>query len=144
MATPKLTPSAAGSNRSYALLFVKILLVLVIILMLPKLVSGRSSRKTKKRRLSREFFLKQRECLQTGQCSVLIPEEATPCVAECISKSCSDEIYSANPLELGEVDTMREREFVACTKKEIRFETRDRKSSRTTRQATVDSISESL
>ena len=51
-------------------------------------------------------------------CIHLLPEEAYNCVNNCTSPSCYDAIYAQSPLEDGEVDYERNRQFTTCVRKE--------------------------
>ena len=57
-----------------------------------------------------------REC----QSSAIAAEN---CVLGCISEACYGDIYAADPLEEGEIDTVRGRKFRTCAKKELRVAT---------------------
>mmetsp|Transcript_26525 Transcript_26525/g.79532 ORF Transcript_26525/g.79532 Transcript_26525/m.79532 type:complete len:112 (-) Transcript_26525:73-408(-) len=65
----------------------------------------------------RAFRNAKRECEQTA-CAALPPGTNANCVHACVSQSCYDEIYAAEPLEDGEVDARRARAFQSCQRKE--------------------------
>jgi hypothetical protein len=116
MASPKLT---RPSTPSYPLIAVKILLVLVILFLLPKLVtSGRNSR-TRTKRLDTELRSTRVLC-EKDICSAFIPEESMNCVFLCVSPSCYEQIYAISPLEDGEIDIPRAKEFEQCVKDELK------------------------
>ena len=48
---------------------------------------------------------------------------AENCVLGCISEACYGDIYAADPLEEGEIDTVRGRKFRTWVKKELRMAT---------------------
>ena len=60
---------------------------------------------------------KKRTCEQED-CVHLLPEEGMNCVNNCTSPACWTEIYGNEPLEDGEIDNKRNREFMACVRKE--------------------------
>ena len=74
---------------------------------------ARSSSKRRKRRTSRTWKVRIREC-EEGACAHLIAEEGMNCVHRCASAACYDEVYAAEPLEDGEVDTERDALFKSC------------------------------
>lgn len=55
----------------------------------------------------------RRQCEQ-GPCGHLPVEEADNCVLECQAPSCFAAVYGAEPLEPGEVDTVRAARFATC------------------------------
>jgi hypothetical protein len=126
MVSPKKSAASPPSCNSYLLLAVKILLVVIIILLLPKLVTGASYRsggsRTNKRLLGKLQEVKLDCSTRLTACSEVLPEESTMCVSHCISPACHDRIYAPNPLEDGEMDVLRAKEFETCVKEEIRLE----------------------
>jgi hypothetical protein len=116
MATPKLT---RPSTPSYLLLAVKILLVLIILFLLPKLVSGGRNSRTRTKRMDTEFRSTRVLC-EKDICSGFIPEESMNCVFLCVSPSCYENIYAISPLEDGEIDIPRAKEFEQCVKDELK------------------------
>lgn len=129
MVTPstKKSTSSPPTSYSYLLLAVKILLVVVIILLLPKLVTGANNKPGKRnKKLVRELDSLRFDCERTT-CKEYLPEENSMCVSHCVSKLCHEEVYGANPLEDGEVDISRARDFQKCVKDELRAQrARDR------------------
>jgi hypothetical protein len=116
MATPKLT---RPPTPSYLLIAVKILLVLVILFLLPKLVSGGRNSRTHKKRVDTELRSTRVLC-EKDICSGFIPEESMNCVFLCVSPSCYENIYAISPLEDGEIDIPRAKEFEQCVKDELK------------------------
>ncbi len=60
---------------------------------------------------------KKSDCLSTT-CSRIAFHEGYNCVNECVSSKCYNSIYASSPLEDGEIDAMRERDFVRCVRLE--------------------------
>jgi hypothetical protein len=116
MVTPKLT---RPSTPSYLLLAVKILLVLVILFLLPKLVTGGRQSRTHTKRMDIELRSTRVLC-EKDICSGFIPEESMNCVFLCVSPACYENIYAIHPLEDGEIDIPRAKEFEQCVKDELR------------------------
>jgi len=124
------TQSASSlSNSSYLLLAVKILLVLLILFLLPKLVDGRNSR----RKRTEQDVRNSRKLCEKEACRHLVPEESLNCVFECMSSSCYEQIYASNPLEDGEIDVSRARDFNSCVKDEKWIERKKRRQERVER-----------
>jgi hypothetical protein len=116
MTTPKLT---RASKPSYLLLAVKILLVLVILFLLPKLVTG--GRQSRVRAQRKEVELRSTRILcEKDICSAFIPEESMNCIFLCVSPACYEKTYGIHPLEDGEIDIPRAKEFEQCVKEEFR------------------------
>jgi hypothetical protein len=116
MATPKLKPP---STPSYLLLAVKILLMLIILFLLPKLVTG--GRQSRKRTKRMDIELRSTRVLcEKDICSGFIPEESMNCVFLCVSPACYENIYAIDPLEDGEIDIPRAKEFEQCVKDELK------------------------
>eukprot|EP00980_Cylindrotheca_fusiformis_P008096 scaffold1725_cov69-Cylindrotheca_fusiformis.AAC.1 len=122
MATPRHQGSrkAESSTNYYALLLVKILLVLIILLWLPSLVDGRSrtarGSKRRKKNASAQVYHKRLVC--EADCIDLYPEEAMNCILECVSPSCYSQIYDT-PLEPGEIDLDKAGRLQTCAKQEV-------------------------
>jgi Domain of unknown function (DUF4787) len=126
MVSPKkATTPPTTSSSSYLLLAVKILLVIVIILLLPKLVTGATNRSNK--RIVRKLEEMRLDCSHNA-CGELLPEESTMCVSHCISPTCHHRIYAPIPLEDGEIDVSRARQFEHCFREELRLERRRERS----------------
>lgn len=68
-------------------------------------------------RRDRAWKAKRAQC-EEQDCGHLIIEEAYNCVNKCTSQLCYDEVYAANPLEDGEIDFDRDREFISCLRRE--------------------------
>lgn len=62
----------------------------------------------------------RKSACELQDCSHLVPEEAYNCVNKCTSSNCFLEIYAENPLEDGELDLERERNFKTCLRKEYK------------------------
>ena len=106
--------SIGTTEYSYVVLAVKILLVLLILLLLPQLVESRNSPGMKrKKRIQQKQMLERRRCERTV-CKGQLVEENMNCLNECLSKDCFDAVYAANPLEDGEIDFQRGRDFDTC------------------------------
>jgi hypothetical protein len=116
MATPKLTQP---TTPSYLLLGVKILLVLIIFFLMPKLVSGGRNSRTRTKRMDTELRSTRVLC-EKDICSGFIPEESMNCVFLCVSPSCYENIYAISSLEDGEIDIPRAKEFEQCVKDELK------------------------
>jgi hypothetical protein len=116
MATPKLT---RPPTPSYFLIAVKILLGLLILFLLPKLVSGGRNSRTRTKRMDTELRSTRVLC-EKDICSGFIPEESMNCVFLCVSPSCYENIYAISPLEDGEIDIPRAKEFEQCVKDELK------------------------
>jgi hypothetical protein len=116
MVAPK---STRPSAPSYLLLAVKILLVLVILFLLPKLVTGGRNSRTRSKRMNIELRSTRVLC-EKDICSGFIPEESMNCVFLCVSPACYEHIYGLSPLEDGEIDIPRAKEFEQCVKDELK------------------------
>mmetsp|Transcript_22891 Transcript_22891/g.31861 ORF Transcript_22891/g.31861 Transcript_22891/m.31861 type:complete len:121 (+) Transcript_22891:122-484(+) len=76
-------------------------------------------------------ILEQMSQLQRKECELSItkkgiddscnefPVALENCIMRCVSPECYDVVYSADPLEEGEVDTMRRKQYNKCWKREI-------------------------
>ena len=62
---------------------------------------------------------KKAQCTVTT-CAMYVIPEGYNCVNKCLSPKCYDEYYAASPLEDGEIDGLREREFTKCVRQEQR------------------------
>lgn len=87
--------------------------LLLLLLCLCVLVHGKSKQ-------DKVWTAKKKEC-EKQACSHLVPDEAYNCVYECTSPDCFKEIYGAEPLEDGEIDSVRYRQFTSCLRKEQRM-----------------------
>lgn len=59
----------------------------------------------------------KKSCEQGAECSPIHPDENANCVNKCISASCYEQIYAEEPLEDGEIDHRRNRDFINCLRK---------------------------
>lgn len=120
MYSPKRKASPApAATQSFVLFAVKVLLVVVILFMLPKLVDSHFQSRKRRRRSEMEARILRTECYRE-KCAHLIPEEALNCVFECVSSTCYSNVYASDPLEDGEVDVARAKAFDDCLKEEMR------------------------
>lgn len=71
--------------------------------------------------MDRIWKQKKAKC-EKKECGRLVPEEAYNCVNQCVSPKCFGEIYAENPLEDGELDNARYRQFTGCVRLETRNE----------------------
>jgi hypothetical protein len=110
-------------------LAVKILLVLLILFSLPKLVTTNQeatttvSNEKQEKPIFYELRVARFECQNNpiiSACMDLIPEESLNCINQCMSEACYEKIYGTNPLEPGEIDIDRAKEFESCVKNEMR------------------------
>eukprot|EP00397_Hematodinium_sp_SG-2012_P060364 GEMP01078522.1.p1 GENE.GEMP01078522.1~~GEMP01078522.1.p1 ORF type:complete len:103 (+),score=16.15 GEMP01078522.1:71-379(+) len=62
---------------------------------------------------------KRRECMR-GPCMRIYMDENDDCVDRCVSETCYNKLYAHNPLEPGELDTIRRSEFNVCLDMEVR------------------------
>ena len=60
-----------------------------------------------------------RNSCETTKCAHLYPMESMNCVNECISSECYKQVYGERPLEDGEINTLLERQFKSCHRKEM-------------------------
>lgn len=67
----------------------------------------------------RQWKSKQANC-ERKTCQNYVKDEGMNCVNECLSPKCFSEIYGEFPLEDGEIDTKRYREFLKCVRLESR------------------------
>ena len=63
---------------------------------------------------------KKKKSCESNTCEEFIPDEAYNCVNKCLSEECFRKIYQENPLEDGEIDTARSRQFTQCMRNEMR------------------------
>mmetsp|Transcript_4721 Transcript_4721/g.12164 ORF Transcript_4721/g.12164 Transcript_4721/m.12164 type:complete len:133 (-) Transcript_4721:204-602(-) len=66
----------------------------------------------------RAYRSKKRDC-EVGPCSDLAAAVNGNCVNECVSAACFAAVYGAEPLEDGEIDVKRARQFTACFNREL-------------------------
>uniref|UniRef100_A0A7S1VMC4 Uncharacterized protein n=1 Tax=Grammatophora oceanica TaxID=210454 RepID=A0A7S1VMC4_9STRA len=82
-------------------------------------VVGKRRNAGSKRRKRIDMEVKARTVFcEREDCAHIIPEEAMNCINKCVSEQCFTEIYAAIPLEDGEIDLRRAREFDKCAKYE--------------------------
>lgn len=55
---------------------------------------------------------------ESQTCGHLNPAEAYNCINNCTSVACFNKVYSAEPLEDGEIDYKRSRQFITCLRSE--------------------------
>ena len=111
-----------GSN-GLLVFAVKILLILLILFLLPRLVDTASRNqvsKKKQRRRAEVFWGETRQICEHQTCAQWIPEESMNCVQLCLSPACYQQVYGDMPLEDGEIDVDRAKLFDACAKEELR------------------------
>jgi hypothetical protein len=106
--------------RKQLVFIVKVLLVLFILFMLPKLVMTAKRHGTSNRKRSDLQMQSLLTNCQTHTCSALIPEEGLNCVLACVSPACYGVVYGIDPVEDGEVDIRRAAQFESCLKEELR------------------------
>jgi hypothetical protein len=140
--------SADSQTPSWLLPLVKLLLVLLILFMLPKLVflmlpkfvmtAARRETRRRHRRTAVELRQARWACqVENPVCSTLIPEESMNCVNECVSPDCYENVYSPNPLENGEINIERAKQFQDCVKEELRIVRKNRKAARDEKRASA-------
>jgi len=66
------------------------------------------------------IWRKKKKNCETSSCAEIVPDEAYNCVNQCISEICYDSVYKMEPLEDGEIDVARNRQFIFCVRNEIR------------------------
>lgn len=93
-----------------------LVLFLMLILLMGKKVEMKP---TGINRQDRVWRMKMTAC-ENEDCGHLVPETAYNCVNQCVSPSCFESVYSKEPLEDGEIDSFRNREFFQCVRKEYR------------------------
>ena len=90
-----------------------------------------SNAKSKRAKTDSQWKARKRECERAPElCGSQILEESQNCINACVSQECYDEVYSADPLEDGEIDPERGRSFTACTRKIYRERKRKRERER--------------
>jgi hypothetical protein len=67
----------------------------------------------------REWKVRKVSC-EESECRHIVRDEAYNCINECISPSCYEKVYASSPLEDGEIDTRRNRDFIQCLRDESR------------------------
>ena len=112
MVQPNKTVIKTSSTSKFVVTAVKILFVLIILFLLPKLVHAKR-RRTPPRRNAIEARKLRLHCEQ-HVCGAYVTEENLNCVSVCLSPACFDKVYGTNPLEDGELDFVRARQFDEC------------------------------
>lgn len=108
-----------NSSNEYLRLLAKVALVVLILFLLPQLVESRNSSGSSRKRTERQMKSMLIVC-ERDTCADLIPEENMNCVNKCLSQACFESIYQSAPLEDGEIDLRRAREFEKCALEELR------------------------
>jgi hypothetical protein len=67
----------------------------------------------------REWKVRKVAC-EEHECRHIVRDEAYNCINECVSPSCYEKVYLSSPLEDGEIDTRRNRDFIQCLRDETR------------------------
>ena len=116
MVQPKTIKSSSTSQ--FIVTAVKILFVLLILFLLPKLVEARRKRTPPKRNAIEARKL--RDFCETQVCGDYITEENLNCISVCLSPACFEQVYGTNPLEDGELDFDRVQRFDECFLEETR------------------------
>ena len=117
MVQPKTIKTA--STNQFLVTAVKILFVLIILFLLPKLVDGKRRKKDQPRRTALEARKLRMHC-ETQVCAAYIREENLNCVSMCLSPACFETVYGDNPLEDSQLDFERAKLFDDCYLKESR------------------------
>uniref|UniRef100_A0A7S3P5K9 Uncharacterized protein n=1 Tax=Amphora coffeiformis TaxID=265554 RepID=A0A7S3P5K9_9STRA len=117
MVQPKTVKTSSTSQ--FVVVAVKILLVLLILFLLPKLVEAKRRRKDQPRRTAIEARKLRLHC-ETQVCGACIMEENLNCVSMCLSPACFETVYGNEPLEDGELDFERTKQFDDCFMEESR------------------------
>mmetsp|Transcript_972 Transcript_972/g.1982 ORF Transcript_972/g.1982 Transcript_972/m.1982 type:complete len:137 (-) Transcript_972:506-916(-) len=68
----------------------------------------------KSRKNADREYRRERAACERGACSGLGEPDHQNCVYKCLSQACYEEVYSADPIEDGEIDTTRSRQFQQC------------------------------
>ena len=56
---------------------------------------------------------------ESTKCAHLYQMENMNCVNKCLSSDCYEQVYKDRPLEDGEINTLLERQFKSCHRKEL-------------------------
>jgi hypothetical protein len=62
----------------------------------------------------------KKQVCERVNCNNFLPDEAMNCVNNCTSAVCYEEVYGLMPLEDGEIDDRRSRDFTSCLRRETR------------------------
>lgn len=125
--TTAVKATKSSSSDPWMVFLMKVLFVALIILMLPKLVEGGKRSRTAgtkhRKKTERKLSAIRDECqYESARCKSNVIEEALNCVHQCMSETCYHEVYSQLPLEDGEIDVSRLKDFERCVKEELREE----------------------
>mmetsp|Transcript_19183 Transcript_19183/g.35040 ORF Transcript_19183/g.35040 Transcript_19183/m.35040 type:complete len:99 (-) Transcript_19183:44-340(-) len=71
----------------------------------------------------KDWKSRKQECMRRPSCAF---DESDNCVNRCISKQCYEKVFNNNPLEDGEIDKTRSRDFLDC----VKLEEKERRASR--------------
>jgi len=108
-----------SSTSQFLIIAVKIVFVLIILFLLPKLVEAKRRRKDQPRRTAVEARRLRQQC-ETQVCNAYITEENLNCISMCLSPACFQTVYGNEPLEDGELDFERAKLFDECFLEESR------------------------
>jgi molecular chaperone DnaJ len=64
-------------------------------------------------------------------------DEGMNCVYKCLSSTCYDTVYGDNPLEDGEIDTVRYRTYQNCVRQEFKKSLVDRTKAQRKQETTL-------
>ena len=81
----------------------------------------------KRSKIDRDVRRQRKDCEESPQCFVLPPHENNNCINQCLSSACYEQIFASDPLEDGEVDKIRTREFSKCLRNERKQEAKVKK-----------------
>ena len=107
-----------SSNSKFIVIAVKVLFVLIILFLLPKLVEAKRKKTPPKRTVIEARKL--RNLCENEVCGAYLVEENLNCVSICLSPACYEKVYGENPLEDGELDFERAKRFDECFLEESR------------------------
>ena len=110
--TTSSTVIKTSSTSQFIVIAVKVLFVLLILFLLPKLVDGKR-KKTPPKRTAVEARKLRLHCEQ-NVCGAYLMEENLNCVSMCLSPACYEKVYGDNPVEDGELDFVRAKLFDEC------------------------------
>ena len=101
----------------------KFYLVLLMIIIVKLLLCEAGAMNDHVTKLDRQYKQKKAECEQTvchiTQYNV---DEIQNCINKCISESCFQSIYAAEPLEDGEIDMARLKQFTLCARRDLKVD----------------------
>lgn len=103
--------------------------------MLPKLVTAKS-RRNRKHKMFLDLRSVRFDCQLESEENLCRTnngrDEVLNCVNECVSRLCYEEVYREKPLEPGEIDLERAKQFSDCATAELRRKRYEQRYSRTT------------